>query len=68
MYYTGDPIADYDRYDTEEIKRLQRLPTCAECGEPIQDEECFEIEDGVLICPKCLKDNHRKWTEDYIKE
>lgn len=66
MYYTDNPIADYDRYDAEQERKLSRLPTCAECGNKIQDEECYEI-NGELICPECLKDNYRRWTEDFIE-
>ena len=65
MSYTDNPIADFNAWDDEQAKQLDKLPRCAECGEPIQDEECFEIE-GEVICPQCLKDNHRKWTSDYI--
>jgi formylmethanofuran dehydrogenase subunit E len=65
MYYTDNPVADFDRYDREETKRLSRLPVCAECGEPIQDEICYEI-NGEFICPECLDDNHKRWTEDVL--
>lgn len=67
MPYTDNPIADYDRYDMEQMKWLQRLPVCAECGEPIQDEECYDI-DGELVCAECLRHNHRVWTEDYMND
>ena len=66
FFRTGDALADFARWDEEQTKQLDKLPKCAECGEPIQDEECFEI-NGELICPGCLKSNHRKWTEDYIE-
>ena len=66
MSYTDNPIADFDRWDAEQTKQLKRLPKCAECREPIQDEECFEI-NGELICPECLQNNHRKWTSDYTE-
>jgi formylmethanofuran dehydrogenase subunit E len=66
MYRTDDPIADFHRWDNDQQKQLDRLPKCAECGEPIQSEECFEFE-GELICPECLKSNHRKWTSDYTE-
>ena len=67
MYYrTDDPVADADRYFSEREERwLQSLPICSECGEPIQTEECYEINDE-LICPDCLEFNHRKRVEDYI--
>ncbi len=66
MYITDDPVADALRYEAEQEKALKRLPKCCECGEPIQDDECYEIGDG-LICPDCLKDNHRKWVDDYVQ-
>ena len=66
MCWTDDPIADFNRYEAEQQKLLEKLPICYECGEPIQTEDCYEINDE-LICPKCLKDNHRKKVEDYIE-
>lgn len=65
MAWTDDPYADFDRHDAEWRSELDKLPKCAECGEPIQDEYCYEINDE-LICPECLKDNHRKWVEDCL--
>ena len=66
MSWTDDPIADFNRHEAEQQKLIEKLPICYECGEPIQDDECFEINDE-LICPECLKDNHRKKVEDYIE-
>lgn len=65
MFLTGDPERDFDRYEAEQERELNKRPKCYECGEPIQDEECFEIND-CLICPSCLNENHRKFTDDYI--
>lgn len=64
--YSDDPLADFMRRDAEQAKELKRLPVCVECNEPIQDEYCFEI-NGELVCKQCLKDNHRKHTDDYIE-
>ena len=66
MFFTDDPIRDYDRYQEEQDKQLQKLPRCSECDNPIQTEECYEFNDE-LICPECLKDNHRKPVEDYAR-
>ena len=66
MYRTDDPIADFARHDAEQQRELNRLPKCYECGEPIQTDTCYEINDE-LICPECLKDNHRKWVDDYVE-
>ena len=64
------PLLDnYDlfcQHEEEQERWLQSLPKCYECGDPIQDEKCFEI-NGELICPKCLKKNHEKWTDDYYE-
>jgi formylmethanofuran dehydrogenase subunit E len=66
MYWTDDPVADFNRYEAEQARMLERLPKCSECGEPIQDEDCYEFNDE-LICEECLKDNHRKQVEDLIE-
>lgn len=58
---------NYDRwaeYDAERQNELDRLPECSECGNPIQDEHCYEI-NGELICPDCMEENHKKRTDDY---
>lgn len=64
--WSNDPVADFERYDAQQEAKLVRLPRCSECGEPIQSDECYEINDE-LICPECLKNNHRKWVEDYVE-
>lgn len=64
--FTDDPIADYDRHDAEQARQLAKLPRCSECDEPITDDYLYEINDE-LICPDCLKENYRKWVDDYIE-
>lgn len=66
MYFTDDPVADYNRYSEEQDKQLQKLPKCSYCDEHIQDEHFYEINDEVL-CEECLNDNFRKNVEDYIE-
>ena len=65
----GEGIMDnYQKWlahDNEIETVLTKRPVCDECGEHIQDEYCYEI-NGDIICPECMKDNHRKWTEDII--
>ena len=55
MFRTDDPIADFERYDAEQQKKLDRLPKCCHCGEPIQDDFCFDLGDGEIYCEDCLK-------------
>ena len=61
----NDPLDDYDRYDAEIERKLARMPKCSECGEHIQDEKYYDF-NGKYICPQCLDDNHRRWTDDAI--
>lgn len=56
----------WERHDAEQQAQLNRLPKCSECGEPIQDEQCFEFE-GKYICKRCMKDNHEVDTEDLMQ-
>lgn len=64
-FRTDDPRADFNRWDAEQQSKLDKLPKCAECGEPIQTEKCYEV-DGGLICADCLENNHMHWVEDYV--
>lgn len=66
MYRTDDPVADAAAHDWEEQRWLERLPRCAYCSEPIQDDKCYLINDE-LICPECLEREHEKRTEDYVE-
>jgi formylmethanofuran dehydrogenase subunit E len=67
MFYSDEPIADFNRWDAEREKELEKLPRCIDCGEPIQDDNLFDI-DGDLFCMKCMIANFRKSTDNYIKE
>ena len=68
---SGDPYRDFDALCEEIEAKMDRLPTCECCGEPIQSEDLFDF-DGDLICEECMLDyvreNFRKKTEDYVEE
>lgn len=64
FFVTDNPHADFDRWDAEQEAALEKLPKCAECGEPIQTERCYKMDDG-LICEDCLEHNHMHWTEEF---
>lgn len=66
MTFTDDPAADFERYDAEQQAELDKLPKCEWCGERIQTEECYEV-NNELICPECLNENYRRWVDDYIE-
>lgn len=59
---TDNPVLDAMRYDAERQAELDKLPKCEYCGEPIQDEYCYEV-DGY-VCEKCLIKHFRKLVDD----
>lgn len=62
---SNDPADAWDIYCAEQQKKLDKLPHCADCGEPIQADRFYLINDEP-ICQDCLESNYMKWTEDYI--
>lgn len=62
-----DNLDFYSMHEAEQEKKLAKLPVCSCCGEPIQDDFCYEI-DNELICEDCLKENFRRSTDDFIDE
>ena len=65
MYRTDNPHADHDRYEARRQRALDRLPRCCECGGPIQTDEFYELDEGKIVCPACLEENHQRYTDDY---
>lgn len=63
--YIPDNYDQFTRHDAQQQAQLDRLPVCSECGEPIQDDFCFEVNDE-LICDECMHNNHRKCVDDFI--
>lgn len=64
MRRTDDPLADFAAYDDEQQEWLRKRPVCVDCGEHIQDD-CFFLINDEAICPGCLVNNYRKYTDDY---
>ena len=54
----------FKQYEDNQQSKLDRLPTCTNCGEYIQDDYYYEI-DNECICEECLNDNFRKRNDDY---
>lgn len=53
--WSDDPVRDFLRYDSDQEDRLQELPQCWNCGEPIRQEEAICV-DGKWICDRCMVD------------
>lgn len=64
--YIPDYIDLHREYEARLDRECQKLPKCVYCGEPITDDECYEI-NGELYCPDCVNENFKKHTEDYIE-
>ena len=62
---SGDPLRDAEARDRDQQEGLDRLPVCACCGEPIQDDYYYEIGDEIL-CEECLNENYRHPTDLYL--
>lgn len=65
MMWTDDPLGDFDRWDAEQERELERLPICCECGNRIEDDFCYEINDEI-ICEACME-QYRKFTSDFMR-
>lgn len=50
------------QHDMEQSRRLERLPVCSYCGEPIQQEDAVCI-DGEWFCDDCLETHFRQAVE-----
>jgi formylmethanofuran dehydrogenase subunit E len=59
MYYTDNPIADFNSWDAEHNRQLEALPVCADCDEHIQDERAYYI-NGEWICMACMSSYERE--------
>jgi hypothetical protein len=63
-FRSGDPLADFDRWDREQNEALKRLPVCEKCRRRIQDDDYYDVH-GEILCEDCMKDKYRRSVEDY---
>jgi formylmethanofuran dehydrogenase subunit E len=63
MPITDDPVADFNRHDREQARRLDSLPECSICGDHIQQERAFH-KDGFWICDECIERYRRTVNTD----
>jgi formylmethanofuran dehydrogenase subunit E len=48
-----DNYSLWEAHDAERERQLAKLPHCADCDEPIQDETAYYI-NGEWICEDCM--------------
>lgn len=65
MCYIPDNYDLWEKHDEELQDALELLPLCSICGERIQTEYCYEINDEI-ICEHCMVGYFRKETMDLM--
>lgn len=65
-YYSGDPLRDFDNWDAQQNKQLERLPKCAHCGHEIQDERLLNVH-GELFHIACADEAFGDWASEYTE-
>lgn len=56
----------FEMHEAENDRWLRKRPVCAECGEHIQDDHAYRMDQG-LLCPQCFEewaDDIKVWLED----
>ena len=56
----------WEAHEREKERQLERLPVCEVCGNPIQDEYLYLINDE-FVCTECLIRDFRKDASDYVE-
>lgn len=62
--YVPDNYDAYEQYEAQQEAGLARLPKCDCCGEPIYDDELYDI-NGELYCEECMNNTFRQFTSNY---
>lgn len=60
-----DNYSRWESYDNEREAQLHKQPVCTYCGEAVQDDFLYLINDEIM-CITCLNDHFRKDTDDYV--
>lgn len=58
-----DHYSAYRSHEAAQERWLMSRPICDRCGERIQDEYMWEVEDGYNLCEECKEEwmlEHRK--------
>ena len=66
MFYSDDPLRDFDRYDMAMASKEAKLPVCDKCGTRI-NEDFFNI-GGDILCENCVHDEYGQSLEDYLSD
>ena len=70
MFYSDDPVRDFDRYDMAMAQREAKLPECENRGcthRKIRGEIFFDIE-GEILCESCMRERYERRVEDWLRD
>lgn len=59
-----DNYSQWERHEAKKEAWLAKRPVCSYCGEPIQDDDLWDI-NGELYHTECAEMEFKKCTEDY---
>lgn len=60
-----DNYSQWEQREAEAEAWLAKRPVCSYCGEPIQEDELWDI-NGELFHEQCAEMEFKRYTEDYI--
>lgn len=66
MFYSNDPVLDAENWMASQERRLELLPKCASCGQPIQQEKAVCV-DGAYYCEECELDAWPEIRNNYLE-
>jgi formylmethanofuran dehydrogenase subunit E len=67
MYYIRDNYDMWEQHDREEQAKLDELPVCEICQEPIQQEKAIYYNDQYC-CEECEREFWQNIREDFLEE
>ena len=65
VFRSGDPVADFKRWEQEQREWEDKLPCCERCGEKV-DDYVYDV-DGEILCIECMITKFRRDVEDYMR-
>ena len=63
MFYSDNPVKDFERYAAEQERWLHQRPLCDYCENHIQGAFYYEI-NGDCICEGCLSEHFRREVQE----
>lgn len=60
-----DNYSQLERHEAEMERELERMPVCCYCGEPIQEDDLWDI-NSELYHQDCAEAEFKRNTEDYM--